>query len=363
MTSKERVIAALNRKEPDRVPTFEWIINPDVIEKITNQNYDWTDWAETNRSSMDFSSALIEFIRQMDIDGIAIGTNMNKEKVDDGYFRDEWGITRRAHDEYPTPVGCSIKSKEDLKSLKVPDPDADYRFDDIKNAMREFGDEKAIIIRLRDVFSQPRDLMGFSEVLESFYTQPELVSELMEISVEYNTQLAKIAKNLGGEIIVVGDDYANNNGTFMSPKMFREMVLPHFRKLIRNFKDLGMYVIKHTDGNIMSIIDDIIDTGIDCIDPIDPLADMDIEFIKQKYGDRVCIKGNVDCVSTLVDKSPQEVIKETKHCILKASIGGGHIISSSNSIHAGINPVNYKVFLDAVKEYGTYPLDMEKLKI
>ena len=345
MTSRERVIAALNRKEPDRVPTFEWIINPDVIKKMTNQTSE------------------IEFIRQMDIDGIAVGTNMKQEEVDDKHYKDEWGIVRASYGEYPVPVGCSIISKEDLENLTVPDPDADYRFDDIKNAMEEFGDEMAIVIRLRDVFSQPRDLMGFSGVLEGFYTQPELVSELMEISVEYNIRLAKIAKSLGGEIIVVGDDYADNSGTLMSPKMFREMVLPHLKKLIQNFKDLGMYVIKHTDGNIMSIIDDIIDTGIDCIDPIDPLADMDIEFIKQKYGDRVCIKGNVDCVSTLVDKSPQEVVKETKDCILKASIGGGHIISSSNSIHAGINPVNYKVLLDAIKEYGTYPLDMKKLKM
>jgi len=343
VTSRERVLAALRRQEPDRVPTFEWILNPDVIEKMTG------------------SRSEIKFVKQMDLDGIAVGTNLKHEQIDDKHYREEWGIVRVSYDEYPTPVEHPVQTEKDLKNLTVPDPDADYRFDDIKKAMKLLGDEKAVIIRLRDVFSQPRDLMGFSLLLESFYTQPDLVRQLMDISVNYNTRLAKNAKELGGEIIVIGDDYATNDGPLMSPKMFREVVLPPLRKLVENFKQFGFYVIKHTDGNIMPIIDDLIDTGIDCLDPIDPLAHMDIGYIKETYGQRVCIKGNVDCVSTLVDKNPEDVVRETKQCIAKASVGGGHIISSSNSIHAGISPVNYKLFLDTVKEYGKYPLEMDKL--
>lgn len=340
MKAKERVIKALRREEPDRIPTFEWIINPDVMEKMTGQRNE------------------IEFIKQMDIDGIAISTNMKKVKVDDRHFKDEWGIVRVSYDEYPNPVGYPIQEESDLKNLTIPDPDADYRFDEIKNAMNEIGDEKAVIIRLRDVFSQPRDLMGFEEFMVSFHTQPDLVQRLMEICVDYYSRLAKNAKELGGEIVVVGDDIANNSGLLMNPNMFREMVLPHFTKLVQNFKKLGLYVIKHTDGNIMDVMDDLVDSGIDCIDPIDPLGSMDIELIKKKYGHRVCLKGNIDCVGTLVNKTPEEVVEEVKECIRKAAYGGGHIISSSNSIHSGISPINYKVFLDAIKEYGTYPLNL-----
>jgi uroporphyrinogen decarboxylase len=344
MTSKQRVISVLNKQVPDKIPTFEWIINPDIIEKMTGQKSE------------------IEFIKQFDIDGIAIGTDMKRERVDDKHYLDEWGIKRVSYGEYPTPVGITIRNKDDLKKLTIPDADADYRFNKITSVMNEIGDEKAIIIRLRDVFSQPRDLMGFEGFLLSFYTQPELIHELMEISVDYNSKLAERAVKLGGKIIVVGDDIADNSGLLLGPDMFREHVLPYFKKLIHNFKSLGFYIIKHSDGNIMDVIEDLIDTGIDCIDPIDSLSGMDIEYIKLKYGNRICIKGNVDCVSTLVDKNPDDVINETKNCILKASIGGGHIISSSNSIHAGINPANYKVFLDTIKEYGTYPLNIDRLK-
>lgn len=338
------MIAALRREEPDRLPTLEWIISPKVIRAMTGQDSE------------------IEFIRRMGLDAIAIGTNMKKEKVDDRHFRDEWGITRVSYDDYPNAVGHPVQDESDLKKITVPDPDADYRFDDIRDAMDELKGEKAVVIRLRDVFSQPRDLMGFENFLMGFYTQPDLVSRIMEMSVDYNSRLAENVKSIGGEIIVVGDDIADSKSLLISPELYREMVKPHFNRLIRKFKDLGLYVIKHTDGNIMDVIDDLIDSGIDCLDPIDPLAGMDIRAIKEKYGSRVCLKGNVDCVSTLVDKSPEAVIAETRQCILDASMGGGHIISSSNSIHAGINPVNYRVFLEAVEKFGHYPLELDKLK-
>ncbi len=343
MKPKERVIKTLQKKEPDRVPTFEWIISPSVIEKMTGQCDE------------------IKFIELMDIDGMAVAPNMKKEIIDNRHYRDEWGIVRVSYEEYPMPVDYPVKNQEDLKKLRIPDPDADYRFDDIKRVVEAIGDTRAIIIRLRDVFSQPRDLMGFENFLIGFYIQPDVVERLMEISVDYSTRLARNIKELGGEIIVVGDDIADNGGLLISPEMYRKVVLPHFRKLVRNLKNLGFYVIKHTDGNIMEVVDDLVASGIDCLDPVDPLAGMDLAYMKQTYGNRICLKGNVDCVSTLVEKRPEDVIEEVKNCIRKAGEGGGYIISSSNSIHAGINPINYKTFLDAIKEYGTYPLDLERL--
>ncbi|KLU62755.1 uroporphyrinogen decarboxylase [Peptococcaceae bacterium CEB3] len=340
MKAKERVKIALSGGQPDRIPTFEFIINPNVIEKMIGQRDE------------------IEFIRAMDIDAIAVAPNMKKEVIDDRCYKDEWGITRVSYDEYPNPVAFPIKSERDLKSLAIPDPDAEYRFNDINRVIKEVGEDKAVIVRLRDVFAQPRDLLGYEDFLVSFYTQPDLIERLMEISVDYNTRLAKNVKELGVRIVVVGDDIASNSGLLISPEMYRRIVLPHFTKLIRNLKAAGMFVIKHTDGNIMEVVTDLIDTGIDCLDPIDPLAGMDIEYVKKTYGHRVCLKGNVDCVHTLVDASADHVVREVKACIRKAGVGGGYIISSSNSIHSGISPVNYRVFLNAVKEFGTYPLQV-----
>ncbi|MDR1445794.1 MAG: hypothetical protein LBI90_02740, partial [Treponema sp.] len=84
--------------------------------------------------------------------------------------------------------------------------------------------------------------------------------------------------------------------------------------------------------------------------------------LKKQYGSSIAFKGNVDCVETLVSKPVEAVRTETARCMLKGGVGGGLIISSSNSIHSGISPVNYKAFLDAVKEFGNYPLDIPLLE-
>lgn len=343
MTAKGRVLAALRRQEPDLVPHFEWILNPKVRHALTGL------------------ASELDFIEKMDLDGIAVGTDMRQEAIDSKHHRDEWGVIRVSWDEYPNAVGHPVASRGDLDNLKIPDPDAEYRFDGIKAAMKRFGDERAVIIRLRDVFSQPRDLMGYSNFLAGFYAEPDLVQELMRISVDYNTRLARNARELGGEIIVVGDDIASSDGLLISPDMYRSLVYPHFRQLIHNFKDMGFLVIKHTDGDIMAVMDELAESGIDCIDPIDPLGGMDIAVVKSRYGSRLAIKGNVDCVKTLVSGTGAEVREAVRTCIRDGGIGGGYIISSSNSIHGGVDPELYRTFLQARLEFGRYPLDQAAL--
>jgi uroporphyrinogen decarboxylase len=102
-----------------------------------------------------------------------------------------------------------------------------------------------------------------------------------------------------------------------------------------------------------------VDCGIDCIDPIDPNGGMDIQQVKQDYGGRVCVKGNINCETTLVSGSEEEVVQEVKDCLRKAAYGGGHILSSSNSIHSGVKPENYRAMLRALRQHGTYPLKLE----
>ena len=114
----------------------------------------------------------------------------------------------------------------------------------------------------------------------------------------------------------------------------------------------------HTDGNIWKIFDLIIETGIDGIHPIDPMADMDLGEAKAKYGKKICLMGNVNCGSTLSWGTIEEVRQEVKDCIRKAGYGGGYICASSNSIHSGVKPENYVAMVKAIREYGRYPLKL-----
>jgi uroporphyrinogen decarboxylase len=344
MTGRERILAVLDRRVPDRIPTCEWVLNPAVMEKICGVKDD------------------MAFVAGMDMDGIAVGLDSRNEKLDGRHIRDEWGITRVTYDEYPNPVGHPITDMRDFEKYAPPEPLAPYRFDRIKKALGSFGNERCVIARVRDVFSQPRDLMGYENFLMSFYEDPDLADALMAMSADYSIKICDGLAELGIEVIVVGDDIANNGSLLLSPGMYREHVYPHFARLVGHAKKLGLKVIKHSDGDLRAVVEDLVKSGIDCLDPIDERGNMFMDRLKGQYGDRIVFKGNVDCVETLVSKPLEAVRAETARCMLKGGMGGGLIISSSNSIHSGVSPLNYKAFLDAVKEFGGYPLDVPRLE-
>ena len=196
--------------------------------------------------------------------------------------------------------------------------------------------------------------MPFDTFLIKVFEEPETVKALVKMSVDVNLQMAKEAVKRGIKIAYTGDDYAYNSGPIISPAKFRELFYPELKRVVTGYKELGLYVIKHTDGNIMPILDMIIDSGFDCIDPIDPIAGMDLKQMKLDYGDRICLKGNVDCATTLSFKNEAETIAETKKCLDNAKAGGGYILSSSNSIHSAVKPANYLAMLDTLKNFGKY---------
>jgi uroporphyrinogen decarboxylase len=145
----------------------------------------------------------------------------------------------------------------------------------------------------------------------------------------------------------------------MSPQHFRQFVLPYLKRSIDAAHDEGVPFIKHTDGNIWAILDDLVQAGIDALDPIEPAAGMDIGEVKAKYGDRIAVIGNVDCSFVLTRGTVEEVEEAVKETIAKASPGGGHILASSNSIHPAVKPENYKAMVEAARKFGRYPIDPE----
>jgi uroporphyrinogen decarboxylase len=287
----------LERREPDRVPTFEWKVSQPLIDAFAP------------------GGDVFDFIEAAGHDAVCCAPSYEKlEIIDEDTFVDEFHITRHltGADRYPVSVGHPITDLASFKRYEPPSLDAEGRFTRIEDTVRRYGEELAVVVNLHDIFSYPRDLLGLDNFLVAFITEPQLVREIVGFSVEYNLELAKLVKKRGVEIIGIGDDLADNNL--------------------------------------------LVESGIDCLDPIDPLGSMDIGIIRERYGDRIARKGNIDCVHGLVDETPEELVAEVLDCIRRGSPGGGHIISSSNSLHAGIDPALYRVMLDTVREHGNYPL-------
>ncbi len=340
LTSTERVMRVLRREQPDRVPHFEWLIDKKVREALcpgcTSHN---------------------EFAVRMGHDAVLVGPDFAKEEVAPGRWRSEWGyVTQRTTEEHGIEVESPIRTMADFARYTPPDPHAPGRFNSIEKAVREFKGDKAIGVHLNDVFSIPRYLMGMEGLLMAVALDAELVGAIVDMSVEVNLELAKEVAARGADFVWTGDDYACNTGPLMSPEHFREIFYPGLRRVIGGFKELGLPVIKHTDGYLWPIMDMIIDSGIDCLDPIDPQAGMDLAEVKAKYGRVVALKGNVDCAQTMTFGTPEEVRAETRSCLRAGAPLGGFILSSSNSIHSAVKPENYLAMLQELREHGRYPI-------
>lgn len=362
MNGYERIMAALRLEQPDRVPVFELIINEPVI-KALYPDLSLED-AQLERGSQGIYQIQADFIEREDIDAITIFEDFRpKKQIDEKHYIDEWGISWQIPSSgIPYVVSHPIQKEEDLDDYTSPDPDADYRLDTLKEAVKRFKGEKAIIFLGHDAFEFSHYLRGMDNLLMDYVLNPDFVKRMARIVNDYKKRVLERAADEGADILLTGDDYSHRHAPIMSPKHFREFVLPYLQEVVDVAKEKGVPFIKHTDGNIWSIIDDIIDTGIDALDPLEPMADMDIGKVKELYGDRIAVAGNVDCSELLSRGTPEEVVEAVKETIAKASPDGGHILASSNSIHPAVKPENYKAMLKAAKRYGQYPLDQKMVE-
>lgn len=345
MNSAERIAAALKGQVPDRVPIFEWFVHPKVIEALY-PGATWPDFVEL--SGLDAMSAHFMF------EGTFKETRINEKTM-----VNEWGVTLGVTSEDKAPIDGPIKTLEDAKRYVAPDPNAPHRLGNLPNYVERFKGKKAIAWCQRAEFMWAAELCRLDNFLVDFIEEPMLAHEVLEKVNDFAVQLAKRAVRAGADIIMLGDDYAYNSGPMMSPKMYEEFILPRLKRVVQAVHDEGAFCIKHSDGNLWPILDMIISTGIDGINPLEPVAGMDIGEVKKKYGDRVCLIGNLDCGDLLSSAPVDQVVLGVKETIRKGAPGGGYIMMSSNTIHSSVKPENYRAMIEATKRYGAYPLNLD----
>lgn len=163
----------------------------------------------------------------------------------------------------------------------------------------------------------------------------------------------KLAKHGGLDGFALCADYCFNVNPFLSPVQFSEFITPYLAKLIKGYKDMGFYTIKHTDGNIMPILDQLVQTEPHALHSLDPQAGVDIAEVKRLVGDKVCLIGNVNC-GLLQTGTEAEVVESVRYALREGMPGGGYIFSTSNCIYTGMPLERYDLMLDVWKKEGIY---------
>lgn len=335
MTPKERIFTALRRETPDRIPTFEWFIDTAVMQALCG------------------STDPVEVTEILDLDAVNIRADYTKTWKDDQTYIDEWGIEKKlTGDILPASMGHPIPNVADQKNYVFPNPDTPERFKTLEKALKKYGDYRGIVLNLRDGFSDMRDLLGYQNALMDMLIDKQNYTDLLRRVVDYNLALAELAvKRYDIRIVATTDDVCNATGPIISPRVYADVIFPYFKEVVQGYRALGLTVIKHCDGNIMPYLGMWLEAGINCLDPIDPLGKLDMAEMKAKYGHLICLKGNIDCTGHLCTGTPEQVDEEVRVCLEKGG-PSGLIVSSSNTIHRGVKPENYRAMLDAIRKYG-----------
>lgn len=360
MTGYERMMTAIRRDGlPDRVPIWELIINRPVIQALCPDLFSAEKVAQYEWGSAGGFRLQADFVEREGLDGITVFEDIQiRRQIDPSTYVDEWGITWRTEEHgIPYAVEHPIRREADLDDYRAPDPDADHRLESLAQAVKRFKGRTCIVFLSHEAFEFSHYLRGMDSLLMDYALNPAFAHRVARVVMDYKTRVLERAADLGADVLCTGDDYAHRAAPIMSPAHFREFLLPYLREAVDVAQRKGVPFLKHTDGNLWAILDDIVGTGIDVLDPLEPIADMDLARVKAAYGERIALAGNVDCGQLLPFATPAEVTEAVKETLAKGAPDGGFILASSNSIHPAVKPENYRAMVAAGREFGAYPLD------
>jgi hypothetical protein len=185
---------------------------------------------------------------------------------------------------------------------------------------------------------------------------PDLIHRFLDAHLARTLLRTEALLERGVDGMRGGVDWASNRGPIFSPRHFRQFVFPRLRQIVDLCHRFGVPYIKHTDGNVNSLVDDLVATGVDAFHAIEPRAGMDIVRLKRDYGRHLVLIGNVDCATVLVEGPEDAVRAQTEALIRAVAPGGGYLLSTSNSVHPGVKPEYYLAMLDTARRTGTYPI-------
>jgi len=342
MSSRERVLAAIRRQQPDRVPHCELFVDPPLAEKLLGRKLSTGGTGGTikkNPYTAEEAKAVAEFLGHDNIGFVLRAPDYAKTGI---------GTDGRTF-----PHGGKIKTEADLEMIQLPDPTKDEFYKEAEEFAKQKADY-ACHLSTRIGLFQTMLSVGLDEFGIMLYDNRPLIEKLLDIYFNWMTVFAERICQLDFDLFVTTDDFAFKTGMFFSPKVFRDLLFDRYKRVLDK---VSIPWVLHSDGNIKEAIPMLIELGVAGIHPNEKGA-MDIVENKKEFRDKLCILGNVD-LNLLGMGSPEQVDAEVKELIRTVGPGGGYIITSGNSLASYLKPENVIAMADAVRKYGAYPIQLD----
>jgi len=372
MKPKERVLAALRHEEADRIPTGENAVDGRLVEQILGKpllyNRGWEElqavWnGRRDEVVRDYCRVHVELPLALEWDYVRVPVVPAAKAYHPPEMTGEssWICDQGYEVHFNPDAGNIIMRSEfaDMTAEDLPDPDAPFHVDPseleaVRHTVRELGDSHFVIARTPLDGSYPwEQTVGMESFLMKMITDPGFVEKAVAVYVNRSIAYIRAMLEAGVDAIMTTDDYSDNRGPIMGADLFRKFVLPGIRKQCEAIHELGGIFIKHTDGNLWDVLDDLVEIGIDGWHGIQRNIGMDLDRLKKRYGDRLCLFGGVNA-ETLIAGDPETVRREVRTAVEQAGKGGGLVLTCSNVVAAGASLENYLAMREAVRTYGTY---------
>lgn len=390
MSPRERILTALYRQQPDRVPYTISAFSPGIdsfnrkaalLFKERTDFYDTnkyfgieehTGWVGFKSTKLDSKERFLKY-HHLPENSIFLPWQIfygrgfvewslkhHNHFPENSSFIAEWGVvfvigSDIAYSQLiPPKPGKSVKA---IEEYPFPDFISDYRHNHLEEEVKKIKEDNLASIGAMPctIFERAWQVNGFNEVLIGFLNNEEWIKVFLDKITELRVFQARRFAEAGVDIIHIGDDVGMENQMMMRPELWREWLKPRLAKIIKAGKKVNPSVIffYHSDGYIEPIIPDFIEIGVDVLNPVQPEC-MDPAKLKRKYGDRLAFWGTFSIQKTLPFGTPEEVKAEVKERIETVGKGGGLYLTPTHVVAPEVPYENLFAFVEAAKKYGKY---------
>lgn len=344
---------ALNHEIPDRCP-MQLSFTPEFLERL---KADIELPEETLRHPRGGDTYRLDRFLGADLLLTSVGW-ANSYYNEAREYVDEWGVGWRSVD-YETKFGSGrytdmvhhpLADDNAVADYQPPDPARPELYKDAEWLLHAFKDDYWITgVTVTTIFEAAWALRGYERMLSDFALNPDLAEQLLDIPYHYHLTAAKKLTEMGVDMLWLGDDVGMQNAMLISPKMWRRFLKPRMANFIAELKAINpdVKVAYHSDGQIYPIIPDLIEIGLDVLNPIQP-ASMDPARLKKEYGDKLCFWGTIDEQHTLPFGSADDVRTEVIERLNTIGRDGGLILGPTHSIQLDTPLENFWAMIETI---------------
>ncbi len=351
----DRLLATFRREPVDRVPNFEVLYEDQHVKKFLARfagntlafGGDPAKGADTEQGRPMYPNDYLDLCEIIGQDVI-------------GFDAGIWTPYRKKNKEgnLVPAYKKDMKTRKDYKELVL---DSEGQIDDVKKYLKEYKDaiasrnSKIGVTGFYGCLLQTlyEFVIGMNDFMMMVYEDRDLVEEMLEESTVHYCKTTKALVDGGVDFVFIGDDVAFKTGLFISPKLMKEIWVPRMARIFEPAVNAGIPVMFHSDGRIDDIVEDLIDMGLSCLNPLDPYG-VDYVDYKKRYGDKLCLSGNVDIEYPLSKGTPKDIEADVKKHMEILKPGYGYIATCSHSIVNYIPHENVIAYINSIHKYSKY---------